>query len=163
MELTATMKEKVEKIRRHFPTNQALLIPLLHAIQEEEGWISTEAMEAAGDYLGLPLARVEEVVSFYTMFHRAPIGKQNLQVCTNISCMLNGSGEILDCLKKRIGIGPGETTEDGRYTIEEVECLASCGTAPVVQVNKDYHEGLDTEKLNQLMDRLDEECERSKA
>ena len=103
------------------------------------------------------MARVEEVVSFYTMYNRKPVGKQHVQICTNIACFLRGADHLLECLEKRLGIHAGQTTADGRYTLSSVECLAACGTAPVVQVNKEYHESLDEKSLHQLMDRLDKE------
>jgi NADH-quinone oxidoreductase subunit E len=151
------ISQRIDELRPQFPTQQALLLPLLHEIQEKEGWISKEAIKEAASFLQLPVARVEEVVSFYTMYNRKPVGKQHVQICTNIACYLRGADHLLECLEKRLGIHEGQTTPDGRYTLTAVECLAACGTAPVVQVNKDYHENLDERSLNQLMDRLDKE------
>jgi NADH-quinone oxidoreductase subunit E len=97
-----------------------------------------------------------EVATFYTMFKLdEPVGKAHLQLCVNISCWLNGSEKLLHCMEKRLGIQCGETTKDGKYTLSEAECLASCGTAPVLQINEDYYEGLDVPKLNQLLDQVD--------
>jgi NADH-quinone oxidoreductase subunit E len=161
MALSASVVTRLEKIRHQFPTEQALLIPALHFVQEESGYLSMQSLRDIGEFLHLPLAKVREVVSFYTMFNQEPVGKVHLQLCTNISCWLNGSDKLLSCLKKRLNINGhhehihGETTSDGRYTLTQVECLASCGTAPVLQVNEDYHEGLNEEKLNRLMDDLD--------
>jgi len=151
------ISQRIDELRPHFPTQQALLLPLLHEIQEKEGWISKDAMKEAAQFLGLAPARVEEVVSFYTMYNRQPVGKQHLQICTNLPCFLRGADQLMLCLEKRLGIHEGQTTADGRYTLSSVECLAACGTAPVMQVNKDYHENLDEPSLNQLMDRLDKE------
>jgi NADH-quinone oxidoreductase subunit E len=151
------ISQRIDELRPHFPTQQALLLPLLHEIQEKEGWISKEAMKEAAQFLGLAPARVEEVVSFYTMYNRQPVGKRHIQVCTNLPCFLRGSDQLMQCLEKRLGIHEGQTTADGRYTLSSVECLAACGTAPVMQVNKDYHENLDEPSVNQLMDRLDKE------
>jgi NADH-quinone oxidoreductase subunit E len=151
------ISQRIDELRPQFPTEQALLLPLLHEIQAKEGWISKEAMKEAASFLHLPVARVEEVVSFYTMYNRKPVGKQHVQICTNIACYLRGADHLLQCLEKRLGIHEGETTADGKYTLTAVECLAACGTAPVVQVNNDYHENLDETSLNQLMDRLDKE------
>jgi NADH-quinone oxidoreductase E subunit len=151
------ISQRIDELRPQFPTEQALLLPLLHEIQAKEGWISKEAIKEAASFLHLPVARVEEVVSFYTMYNRQPVGRQHVQICTNIACYLRGADHLLQCLEKRLGIHEGETTPDGRYTLTAVECLAACGTAPVVQVNNDYHENLDEQSLNQLMDRLDME------
>lgn len=155
MNLSQNIKNKIDLIRPNFPTNQALLIPLLHEIQFEKGWISLDDQKTAAEYLALPLSKVKEVVSFYTMFNKEPVGKVHLQLCTNISCWLNGSEKILHCLEKRLGIHCGETTKDLNYTLSEVECLASCGTAPVLQINEVYHESLTQESLLKIMDELD--------
>ncbi len=151
------ISQRIDELRPQFPTEQALLLPLLHEIQAKEGWISKDAIKEAASFLHLPVARVEEVVSFYTMYNRKPVGKQHVQICTNIACYLRGADHLLQCLEKRLGIHEGQTTPDGKYTLTAVECLAACGTAPVVQVNNDYHENLDEKSLNQLMDRLDKE------
>lgn len=151
------ISQRIDELRPQFPTEQALLLPLLHEIQAKEGWISKDAIKEAAGFLHLPVARVEEVVSFYTMYNRKPVGKQHVQICTNIACYLRGADHLLQCLEKRLGIHEGQTTPDGKYTLTAVECLAACGTAPVVQVNNDYHENLDEKSLNQLMDRLDKE------
>src|SRR6478735_10566842 len=145
------ISQRIDELRPQFPTQQALLLPLLHEIQEKEGWISKDAIKEAASFLGLPLARVEEVVSFYTMYNRKPVGKHHVQVCTNIACFLRGADHLMECLEKRLGVHDGQTTHDGRYTLTAVECLAACGTAPVVQVNKDYHENLDEKSLMQLI------------
>ncbi len=160
MNISQNIKDAIDKIRSHFPTTQALLIPLLHEIQFEKGWISLEDQKSAAEYLGLPLSKVKEVVTFYTMFNKEPVGKVHLQLCTNISCWLNGSEKLLHCLEKRLGVSCGETTADKKYTLTEVECLASCGTAPVLQVNEQYYESLTEEKLLLLMNELDQKLAR---
>lgn len=160
MELKENIKAQIEKIRHQFPTEQALLIPLLHAIQEDQGWVSMDAMRAAGEYLHLPLAKVREVMSFYTMFNHEPTGKVHLQVCTNLSCWLNGSDKLMSCLERKLGIKNGETTPDGKYTLTEVECLASCGTAPAIQANDDYFEDLDVPELETMIDDWNEEMKK---
>lgn len=158
--LSQAIKNKIEEMRPAYPTEQALLIPLLHMIQEEKGWLSTDSLKAAGEYLHLPLSKVKEVVTFYTMFNQEPVGKVHLQLCTNLSCWLNGSEKLHHCIEKRLGVKCGETTADGRYTYSEVECLASCGTAPVLQVNEDYYESLDEQSLKKLLDDVDQRLER---
>ena len=155
MNLSQNIKNRIDLIRPNFPTTQALLIPLLHEIQFEKGWISLDDQKAAAEYLSLPLSKIKEVVTFYTMFNKEPVGKVHLQLCTNISCWLNGSEKLLHCLEKRLGIGCGETTKNNHYTLTEVECLASCGTAPVLQVNEKYYESLNEESLTKLMNEID--------
>lgn len=155
MTLSEKIKNEIDGMRGQFPTTQALLIPLLHKIQQEQGWLSVESLQEAAIFLELPLSKVKEVVTFYTMFQQEPIGKFHLQLCTNISCWLNGSDKILHCLENRLGIQCGETTPDKKYTLSEVECLASCGTAPVLQINEDYHENLSVKDVERLLDTLD--------
>jgi NADH-quinone oxidoreductase subunit E len=133
---------------------RSALIPSLHAVQAETGYLTKEAVAEVADLFHLSPNEVWEVASFYTMFYKKPVGKYVVQVCTNISCMLCDSTEILQHLQERLQIKTGETTPDGRFTLVEVECLASCGTSPVVQINDDYHENLTTEKLDQIMDGL---------
>ncbi|MES2746054.1 MAG: NADH-quinone oxidoreductase subunit NuoE [Bdellovibrionota bacterium] len=151
------IRAKMDKLREHLPTEQSLLLPLLHAMQAKEGWISTEAMREAATYLQLAPARVQEVVSFYTMYNRKPVGKKHVQVCTNVACFLRGADKLVTGLEERLGIHCGQTTKDGKYTLTEVECLAACGTAPVMQVNDDYYENLDENSVNTIMDKLDSE------
>jgi NADH-quinone oxidoreductase subunit E len=123
-------------------------------VQAETGYLTKEAVAEVADLFHLSPNEVWEVASFYTMFYKKPVGKYVLQVCTNISCLLCDSTEILQHLQKRLQIKTGETTPDGKFTLFEVECLASCGTSPVVQINDDYHENLTTEKLDQILDGL---------
>ncbi len=148
---------KMDGLREYLPTEQSLLLPLLHEMQAKEGWISSLAIKEAAAYLKLPVARVQEVVSFYTMYNRKPVGKKHVQVCTNVACFLRGADDLVAGLEKRLGIHCGQTTADGKYTLTEVECLAACGTAPVMQVNDDYYENLDHKVLGTIMDKLDSE------
>ena len=150
--LSEKIKNTINGIRHQFPTEQALLLPLLHQIQNEYGWVSQDSMKAAGEFLNLPLSKVREVASFYTMYKLEPQGKVDLQICTNISCWLNGADKLLACAEKRLGIKCGETTKDGNFTLSQVECLAACGTAPALMLNEDYYESLDVPKLNEILD-----------
>jgi len=145
---------KVQEILRRYPTRQAALLPVLWLAQEEFGWISDEAIAYIAELLELPPARVAGAVSFYTMFHRKPIGKYHLQVCRNLSCTLRGASEITTCIENRLGIRVGETTPNGKFSLSEVECLASCGTAPMLQLNDQYIENLTRERALALIDRL---------
>jgi NADH-quinone oxidoreductase E subunit len=150
----AKLKEYEETLKR-YPTRQAAMIPTLWMAQEEFGWISPEAEQYVSALMELPLAHVHAVVTFYTMFHRQPVGRYLLDVCTNLSCKLRGAEEIVDCIRRKLGIDPGQTTPDKRFTLATVECLASCGTAPMLQLNQGaFHENLTVEKTLRLIDEL---------
>lgn len=139
----------------HYPTRQAALLPTLWIAQREFGWLSPEVQEYVARLMELPLAHVSAVVSFYTMFHRKPVGKWHFEVCTNLSCRLRGADKIVDAIRKRLGIEVGETTPDGKFTLGSAECLASCGTAPMLQLNHDlFHENLTEETIIKLIDEL---------
>ncbi len=145
---------KVQEIRSHYPTAQAAVMSVLHLYQDKYGYISHEGMQYVAELLGIPVEHVLGVVTFYEMYHDHPIGKFHLQVCTNVSCLLRDSDAVLETISKRLGIGPGETTEDGKFTVTEVECLGSCGTAPMMSVNKEYKENLTPETINEIIDAL---------
>ena len=122
--------------------------------QAEVGYLSHDAVREVSQIFALSPNEVYEVASFYTMFFKKPVGKYVIQVCTNISCLLCNAEEIMGHLQTRLGIKPGETTPDKKFTLLEVECLASCGTAPAAQINDEYHENLTTEKLDEILDGL---------
>jgi len=147
--------KKIEELKKSYPTTQALVLPVLWMIQEEHGYISEESMKYAAQLLGVPFAHVLGVVTFYTMFHSKPLGKHHIEVCTNVSCMLRGSEKIVELLEKRLGIGLGETSKDKKWTLSEVECMGSCGTAPMLSVGEEYHENLTPEKLEQILSDLE--------
>ncbi|MGD0339000.1 MAG: NAD(P)H-dependent oxidoreductase subunit E [Bacteroidota bacterium] len=149
--LTQENLNKVEEIRKRYPTAQAALLPVLWIAHEQEGWISEETMRYVGGLLGLPLAHILGVVTFYTMFNTKKIGKYHIQVCTNISCQLLGSETIMEYVSKKTGCKKGETSPDGLFTLSEVECLGSCGTAPMMQVNDDYYEDLTFDKIDAII------------
>lgn len=149
----ATYK-KFEEVLTHYPNKRAALLPTFWLAQQEFGYLSTGAMEYIGKLLDLSPAYVGAVASFYTMFNREPVGTFHVQVCTNLSCTLVGAENILSCLEKKLGIGLGQTTPDKNFTLSEVECLGSCGTAPVAQINDDYYENLTPEGVVQLIDQL---------
>lgn len=139
----------------HYPTRRAALLPTLWIAQREFGWLSSEAQEYVAQFMELPVAHVSAVVSFYTMFYRQPVGKWHLEVCANLSCRLRGADRILAAIKKRLGIEIGETTPDGKFTLSAAECLASCGTAPMLQLNHErYYENLTEESVIKLIDEL---------
>lgn len=145
--------KKVEEIKSRYPQSQAALLPVLWMVQEKEGWISEDSMKYVGDLLNIPYEHIYGVITFYTMFNDKPRGKYHLQICTNVSCMLRGGYELFKYASEKLKIKNNETTEDGMFTIEEVECLGSCGTAPMMQVNnKEYFENLSVEKFEKIIE-----------
>jgi NADH-quinone oxidoreductase subunit E len=152
--LSETACQKIQALMGRYPQKRSALIPSLQMVQKEIGYISPETVREVAGLFDLSPNEVNEVVSFYTMLYKKPIGKYVIQVCTNISCLLCNAEEIVKHLTKRLGIKLGETTADNRYTLVEVECLGSCGTSPVVQINDDYFEDLTLEKLDRILDSL---------
>ena len=147
-------KKKFDWILTRYPTKEACLLPALHLAQETWGWISPETVHYVGELLDLSPATVFGVVSFYNMYNQKPVGKYHLQVCTNLSCMITRAYDIYDHLCEKLDVKPGGTTKDGKYTVIDVECLGSCGTAPVVQINNEYYENMDVRKMDELLTRL---------
>jgi NADH-quinone oxidoreductase subunit E len=149
------LKEKyqgqIDEILARYPTRRSALLPLLNLAQRDEGYVSEAAMKEIAGILRLTPPQVYEVVTFYTMLRFKPIGKFHLQVCKSLMCALVGSDQLLGWLHARLGIGPGETTADRLFTLSVVECLASCGTGPMMQVNDDYYEQLTEAKLDRLL------------
>ena len=143
--------KKIEDLRTRYPTARALVLPVLWMAQEQAGWISRDTMEHVASLLNLPLGHVYSVVTFYTMFNTKPTGKYHLQVCTNVSCQLRGADKIVEHICERLRIPLGGMTSDEKFTVSEVECLGSCGTAPAIQVNDDYYEDLTPEKVDKLL------------
>jgi NADH-quinone oxidoreductase subunit E len=150
----ATLREYHEVLGR-YPTRQAALLPTLWMAQREFGWISNEVEDYVARLMELPAAHVRAVVSFYTMFYRQPMGRWHLEVCTNLPCRLRGAEQIVDCISRKLNIGDGQTTADGKFSLNEVECLASCGTAPMLQLNHGrFYENLTPDTVAQLVDEL---------
>ncbi|MBI5167708.1 MAG: NADH-quinone oxidoreductase subunit NuoE [candidate division NC10 bacterium] len=148
------MKEKSQAILRRYPDKRSALLPILHLIQEEQGRLSDEAMVAVAELLGLKPVEVREVATFYTMFNFRPVGRYHIQVCHNLSCSLLGAESLIAHLEERLQIRAGETTPDNLFTLIKVECLGSCGTAPVMQINDDYYENLTKEKVDVILESL---------
>ena len=144
--------EKVENILFQYPDKRSATLPLLHLAQSEKGYISGAVINTVADLVDCHPAVVMDCVSFYTMLYTKPQGRHIIQVCQTLSCSLNGADALVDHVIDKYGIKPGETTEDGRYTLMKVECLGSCGTAPVVQINKEYHEGLSQKLIDELLE-----------
>lgn len=151
---TDTALRELEAIRSRYPDREAAILPALHLAQREFGYLSDDAIVYVATLLEFTPARIEGVATFYTMYNRKPVGKYHLQICRNISCSLLGAEHLIEHVSLKLGIHPGETTPDGKFTLSTVECLGSCGTAPVMQVNEDYHESLTEEKIDALLDRL---------
>ena len=141
-------------IAARYPDKLAATLPALHIAQREFGFVSLDAMKAVAKALAIPEGHVFGVASFYTMYQKRPVGRHHLQVCTNISCALNGAAELLEKVCKKTHAQPGEgPTADGMWSVEEVECLAACGSGPCLQVNHDvYDEGVDEAKLNDILE-----------
>jgi len=135
MQLTRENEARFGEILKRYPVKRSALLPTLHLVQEQEGWISGEAIEHVAGLLDLSPAQVHDTASFYTMFRLRPEGKTLIEVCTTLSCALGGAEELLAHTCRRLGIKPGETTPDGKFTVKGVECLAACGGAPAVQVD----------------------------
>ncbi len=146
-----TARRELEAVLARYPDREAAILPALHLAQREFGYVSEEAIVFVAETLGFTPARIEGVVTFYTMFNRKPMGMYHVQICRNISCSLLGAEHLIEHVSKKLGIKPGETTPDGKFTLSKVECLGSCGTAPVLQVNDDYHEELTEEKIDALL------------
>uniref|UniRef100_A0A182NMW5 Ubiquitin-conjugating enzyme E2 G2 n=1 Tax=Anopheles dirus TaxID=7168 RepID=A0A182NMW5_9DIPT len=155
-EFTADNKKASEAILNIYPEGhkRGAMIPLLDLAQRQHGWLPISAMHKVADILGLPHMRVYEVATFYTMFMRKPTGKYHIQVCTTTPCWLCGSDEVLEACKKNLGIGVGETTKDGKFTISEVECLGACVNAPMLAVNDDYYEDLSVADTEEILNSL---------
>lgn len=152
--------EIVEEMRSHlgkYPEGRqrSALIPLLFIIQRERGYLDNPGVNFVAQFLDLEVTDVWETATFYSMFNLHPVGKHHIQVCKTLSCRIMGEPEITGHICERLGIEPGGTTEDGRFTVTRVECLGSCGTAPMLQVGFDYHENLTIEKVDQLLDSLE--------
>lgn len=160
-ELSDAVKKEIDHWLTKYPKDQrrsAVVSSLLAAQIQNSGWLSEPVMNAVADYLAIPRIEVYEVATFYDMYNLRPVGRHKIAVCTNLSCQLRGSEKITAHLKSRLGIGLGETTEDGRFTLREVECMAACGGAPMCQVNdKEYHEHLTPEKMDEIIDTLQKE------
>lgn len=155
-ELSKGGLEFVNKEMKRYETKRSAIIPCLFKIQEENGgWVSPESIAYLAKIMDVPERWVHEVSSFYTMFNQQPVGRFHVQVCCNISCAMNGGRELADHLVKSLNIGEDGMSPDGRYTVTRVECLGSCGTAPMMQVNDDYHENLTPDKAVKILRELE--------
>jgi NADH-quinone oxidoreductase subunit E len=147
-------EKKVDVIVARYPEPKAALLPVLWEVQRAKGWVDLESEAWVAGRLGVSAAHVHGAVTFYTMFKQKPSGRYHVQVCTTLSCMLRGCDELVEHIGKKLQIGPGEVTRDGKFSLICVECLGSCGTAPMFQLNDDYHENLTPELVDRLLDGL---------
>jgi NADH-quinone oxidoreductase subunit E len=152
MRFSDEFEKRFAEMLMHYPTPRSVLVPSLLYAQDEVGYLSEEVIAELAQRLGLTELDVENVISYYSMLTRKPRGKYNVQVCTNIACMLVGGEELLEHCEKKLGIGNKGTTPDGLFSLEEVECIGACSWAPAVQVNYDFHENLTSAKMDQVLD-----------
>lgn len=156
--LSEYTRTEIDKWMKRYPPEQkrsAVLEALRLAQEQNNGYLSAEYIEAVAHYLGLANISVYEVATFYSMYHLEPVGRHVINVCTNISCMLSGSDQVMEHFKKRLNINVGETTADGKITLKEEECLAACVNAPMCQIGKKYYENLTPEKIDAILDGLE--------
>jgi NADH-quinone oxidoreductase E subunit len=149
-----TGRAEFERLLTRYPDRKAVILPALHLAQKEFGYVSDEAIAYIAGLVGTSSSEIEGVATFYTMYNRKPVGKYHVQICRNISCSLLGAEHLIEHVSKKLGVRPGETTPDGKFTLTKVECLGSCGTAPVMQVNDEYHENLTVESIDRILDQL---------
>lgn len=147
----ADVRPQCEALIAQYPDSRSALLPIIHLFQEREGYVSNDAMRAAAAMLGLTPAEVESTVSFYTLFFRRPVGKYILQVCRGLACSLNGAAEMMNCFRERLGVGNLQTTDDGFFSYEEVECLAACDRPVCMQVNLEFVYGLTPAKIDEML------------
>jgi NADH-quinone oxidoreductase subunit E len=153
---SAENAERAKAIIAKYPAGRqrSAVLPLLDLAQRQEGWLTQAAMEVVADMLDMPHILVYEVATFYSMYNLKPVGKHHVQVCTNLPCQLRGSDGIVAACKQELGIGMGETTPDGQFSLAEVECLAACVNAPVVWIGDDYYEDLDPQSTKKVLQAL---------
>lgn len=155
--LDQSVLNKIDQWAKKFPKEQprSAVIKSLRFIQDHYGWLSDRQLDALAKHLNIPAIQVYEVASFYSMYHRKPVGQYTIGICDSISCMLCGSHDLMHYIEKKLGVKPGETTKDGLFTLEEVECLAACTKAPVLLLNgKDYYENMDPKSVDELLEKL---------
>lgn len=153
MLISEETRKKLAELKDKYPTRQASIMPALHLVFDEFGYLGVEQLDEAADVIGVSRLDMNETASFYTLFPKQKVGKYLIQVCTNLSCALMGSDNLVEYLEEKLGIKLGETTPDGIFTLWNVECLGSCGTAPMMQVNDEYYENLTREKVDELIEK----------
>lgn len=157
MKIPDSLLAQFQAIVQKYPVRRSALIPILLTTQEDFGYIPVEMIKDLAQYVDVPEIDVHEVITFYSMLRTRPVGKHHIQVCTNISCMLLGGEEIYSNISEKLGISEGELTQDGRFSLTEVECLGACCNAPAMQINYKYHEDLTIEKVDRILKELKDE------
>ena len=152
MNFSNELESRYKDMLTHYPIKRSVLVPMLLYIQDELGYLTDEAIHEIGQRLDISDLEVRNVISYYSMLRTKPAGKYNVQVCTNICCMVRGGEEILDHCKKKLGVGHKGVTPDGVFSLEEVECIGACSWAPAIQVNYDFHENLTPEKVDEVLE-----------
>lgn len=145
-------ESKFKHLASIYPRKRSALIPILLIAQKEHGYVKSETIEYVAKFLDLSASEVDSIMSFYTLLHRNPVGRYHIMICTNLACMLRGSDEIETCVQRKLGVRLGEITADGLFSAIEFECLGSCTTAPVMQVNGEFYENLDVKKVEEIID-----------
>lgn len=156
--ITDASRAEIDMWIAKYPVDQrqSAVMPALRILQDQNGgWLTNDLMDAVAEYLNMPAIAVYEVATFYSMYEHKPVGKHKISVCTNISCLLCGSEEVVHHLERRLGVKLGQTTGDGKFTLKEVECLGACCGAPMMQVGRQYYENLTPEKIDQILDSLE--------
>lgn len=156
--ISAQSRAEIDDWISHYPEDQkqSAVMSALRIVQDQNGgWLTKDLIDAVAEYLGMSAIAVYEVASFYSMYEHQPVGRHKVCVCTNISCLLRGSDDVVGHLKEKLGIGPGEITEDGKFSIKIVECLGACGGAPMMQIGREYYEDLTPEKIDSILDGLE--------
>lgn len=151
----AERDKEFERLIQRYPTRESMILPALWLSQEQQGWVSAEAIAYIADRIGTFASMVYECATFYTMFLLKPVGRYHICVCRTLSCYLREKQEIVDYLANHVGIRPGQISDDGKFSLEEVECLGHCGTAPVVQINGEFYEEMDVDKMKALLATLE--------
>jgi len=152
MNFSSELEARYSDMLTHYPIKRSVLVPMLLYIQDELGYLTDEAIHEIGQRLDISDLEVRNVISYYSMLRTKPAGRYNVQVCTNISCMVRGGEEIFEHCKKKLGVGHKGVTPDGVFSLEEVECIGACSWAPALQVNYDFHENLTPEKVDEVLE-----------
>ncbi|MCG6141265.1 NAD(P)H-dependent oxidoreductase subunit E [Leptospira bourretii] len=152
-------EKRFQRLIPQFPSKRSLILPCLFLLQADKGFVDQEGMQYIADRIGDPvsLAHVHGVATFYTMYNKKPVGKLHIQICGNISCYLAGSDSITEHVCSKLGIEPGETTSDKKFTVDEVQCLGACGFGPVAQINDKYYENLTPESIEAILSELEKQ------
>ena len=154
MRFSDQMEARFEKFLQRYPVKRSALVPMLLYAQDEVGHLSPAVIEEIATRVGVSVLQVEEVIGYYSMLHRKPLGRHHVQVCTNISCMLRGAYRVWEHAQQKLGIGHKEVTPDGMFSLEEVECIGACAWAPALQVNYDFYHDVTPERFDRLIEDL---------